>query len=975
MAVTIEQRRKALQSGAGTAAGLTIEQRRAALGGKAIPKKGEIFSGGLFSDIIDGLQAPQFIATGLLSKEFTVGEALKHKISPSVALGLGPVTGFLADVVLDPINFISGLGLTSKGLKTLKAGTKATTLGGQAVKGQRAALNFVVPFTDISVPIVKGEAALKGLTRAGEAVKSVPVAGKNIGKILSETFGVLPATGKNTISAIEATAKKTDTANVMLKGVERAMRQAGAEAVERLRPMAAKLERAVKSNAMSADELAKLADNMEAFKSGLKPKHSLSKAANDIFTGFKPAIKEAQEIISKALPDELANKGFTNILLPEFRAKGAGVGAKVLARQEGVERFGEYSTIGGKIARTTKTKGERLFTQVVDGKKVVVKEKVKNVDGRWFKAEDANRLQVIDFEKSRLGAQIQDLAGELDRLPKKTKSAATKSSKLRKASRLKSLTKKIKNLSDEATEISASKSLKRTGANAPDIRRVLEDIGEESPFSENVVERLLATQIQGKRAIVRQRATDAVKQNPSLVRELARGEKIPDGFRALKIPELKGFVAEGVVADAMEKTFFGYSQLGPLEDALRGWNEVQNTLKKVLTFVNIAFHSRNAVTNTWVQTMLAGTKPTEIAEGYRLMWKATRLRSKGVQGKALAKALGKHGEDYLEFVDEALGGTGQFFGDIERSLKKQNWAFEWGGAVGNYLEDAAKLGTFMGKKKAGFTKAAAAQEVRKFLFDYSDLTDVERVLFKSAFPFYTWSRKNIPMQMAMLVQNPKQVSILGKAKSAVESMVEGEPLDDRLMPDWMRDGYNVFLGERPDGIANYLRLEGFLPTVDLTKVARPGEFALESLSPLIKTPIEIFSNYDFFFNKQIKDYEGQRKEVFGLDIPVLSTPAGRKVFDLIRPAKDIERVIGLRESDKGKDIELGDRLMRFLGGINIQNLNASKQEDVLEFLITKEKSKLKKELKTANRNKDRDKAKEILKLIRKIESGETEISL
>ena len=283
------------------------------------------------------------------------------------------------------------------------------------------------------------------------------------------------------------------------------------------------------------------------------------------------------------------------------------------------------------------------------------------------------------------------------------------------------------------------------------------------------------------------------------------------------------------------------------------------------------------------------------------------------------------------------------------------------------MEDSGKMALYADLRKQGFTKEAAAMEVRKFLFDYGDLTDVERVLFKSVIPFYAWMRNNIPMQLAMLIQKPGTVSVVGKTKTAIEDMVEGEPMNEELLPDWMREGFNIYLGENPEGLKNYMALQGWLPTIDLSKIFRPGELLMEGLSPLIKTPIELFSNYDFFYEKPIQEFEGERRTVFGLDIPVLSTPQGRKLLDLVRPIKDIERLLGL--SEWGSPGDLPARLARFVGGLNVKGYDEQKQIDILDYLSDKEISKAKSALKSAEKRGDDGMAQELQGLIDKLEAG------
>ena len=221
-------------------------------------------------------------------------------------------------------------------------------------------------------------------------------------------------------------------------------------------------------------------------------------------------------------------------------------------------------------------------------------------------------------------------------------------------------------------------------------------------------------------------------------------------------------------------------------------------------------------------------------------------------------------------------------------------------------------------------------------------------MFKSVIPFYTWSRKNIPLQVGMLITKPGTVTVLDKARKAVESMVEGEPLDQALLPEWMREGFSVYLGENEDGIKNYLSLNGFLPTVSLGDLDDPLSLVFDGITPMLKTPLELVLNFDFFYKKQIKEYEGQTKPVFGMNIPLVSTPTGRKLFDLMRPLKDLERLLGLNEFDK--DSTKVSRLIRYIGGLNIKNYSEENMIKAFNWDIRDEISEVKKAIKKESDN-------------------------
>ena len=56
------------------------------------------------------------------------------------------------------------------------------------------------------------------------------------------------------------------------------------------------------------------------------------------------------------------------------------------------------------------------------------------------------------------------------------------------------------------------------------------------------------------------------------------------------------------------------------------------------------------------------------------------------------------------------------------------------------------------------------QRVNKILFDYKNLSRVERDWLARMFPFYRWTRKNIALQAERLLRNPGQAGIQAKLR-------------------------------------------------------------------------------------------------------------------------------------------------------------------------------------------------------------------
>jgi len=158
------------------------------------------------------------------------------------------------------------------------------------------------------------------------------------------------------------------------------------------------------------------------------------------------------------------------------------------------------------------------------------------------------------------------------------------------------------------------------------------------------------------------------------------------------------------------------------------------------------------------------------------------------------------------------------------------------------IEDTQRAALFMWGLDQGLDASKSKDAVFKFLFDYSDLTDFEQKVFRNfLFPFYAWSRKNIPLQMEYLVKEPTKFSALQKIKENLESQIRaGDAPDERFLSEFVREGFNVRLRRRPDNDLEYFVADNWIPAADLASIDSPKEllkrFPLEQLGPLIKIP-------------------------------------------------------------------------------------------------------------------------------------------
>lgn len=87
---------------------------------------------------------------------------------------------------------------------------------------------------------------------------------------------------------------------------------------------------------------------------------------------------------------------------------------------------------------------------------------------------------------------------------------------------------------------------------------------------------------------------------------------------------------------------------------------------------------------------------------------------------------------------------------------------------GESAEDWARFANYLQGIHDGLSPKSAADMVRRYLFDYQDLTPFERHGLKNVVPFYTFMRKNTPLQFAELIQQPGKFSTLFHARQELD---------------------------------------------------------------------------------------------------------------------------------------------------------------------------------------------------------------
>ena len=375
-------------------------------------------------------------------------------------------------------------------------------------------------------------------------------------------------------------------------------------------------------------------------------------------------------------------------------------------------------------------------------------------------------------------------------------------------------------------------------------------------------------------------------------------------------PELAGKYFHPEIVKHIDATRQKLVNPKEIHEALKIFDTTQNIWKSTATYWNVAFHTRNSVSNVWQNSIAGVNNPLDYAKATKIQFKL-RDKKYGLFGKDL-KGLENLAPDeqkiVKEYREQGLSRVGHLSGDIAQSIESEIMSTmdllkkkkpgqvlnKIGGAAGDAIEGNAKLAHFIAKRKEGFSAFDAGESVKKYLFDYEDLTTVEKEVFKRILPFYTFTRKNIPIQLETLIKNPARQSKLIKAKNNVE-ILTGDDKTQHILPEWLKDSAPVHVGNK-DGKVRYIKLEGFLPVADLNKFSGGAKDLLNMVSPVIKAPTEQLANHNFFFGRKITKHKGLKEGFTGRgekDLLWAKVPARiEHLARLFRPINEIDKIIG-----------------------------------------------------------------------------------
>jgi hypothetical protein len=202
-------------------------------------------------------------------------------------------------------------------------------------------------------------------------------------------------------------------------------------------------------------------------------------------------------------------------------------------------------------------------------------------------------------------------------------------------------------------------------------------------------------------------------------------------------------------------------------------------------------------------------------------------------------------------------------------------------AVGSVSEDALRGGVFLNQLRKGVDPGEAADLVRLSQVDYSPqaFTSFERNVLKRALPFYSFQKGIVPSIVNNTLYRPG--GLMGQSIRAVTRGTE--PSEDNFIPEHLRRSAAIPLP--PEWGSGNPNLQRFLTSIDAPweaffntvtpgvgattssriadTIRQTGSNLLGMTSPIIKAPIEYFTNRQLYSGRDLTDLYSVLERDFG----------------------------------------------------------------------------------------------------------------
>lgn len=322
-----------------------------------------------------------------------------------------------------------------------------------------------------------------------------------------------------------------------------------------------------------------------------------------------------------------------------------------------------------------------------------------------------------------------------------------------------------------------------------------------------------------------------------------------------------------IVTKAAKRALDRFQRLNT-DDGTRAFIKAFDTATSVwkrFALFSFGYHARNAVGamfNNYVggMNLYNGDLVKYTTQGVREVTDAVRGKESALFREYRQQGLGSSALSQVEFMTHAEPEKA-----IEKTIRERSRdikgqvktrlnplrAFETSREAGDFIDQTNRFAAYKwAREKLKLSPEQAAEKVREMQFDYTKLAPFEQNIAVRVIPFYRWMKNNLPYQIRQFIHDPKKYANMNKIRLNAQ---DAYGIEENETPEWMKQQFAIPVSED-----KFLAMG--LPLGDLTKLAEPGKLVVDSMNTLLKTPIELVTNRNFFYNKDIQKFAGQEKQ-------------------------------------------------------------------------------------------------------------------
>jgi len=276
---------------------------------------------------------------------------------------------------------------------------------------------------------------------------------------------------------------------------------------------------------------------------------------------------------------------------------------------------------------------------------------------------------------------------------------------------------------------------------------------------------------------------------------------------------------------------------------------------KAYVTLSPGFHVRNAIANAMTLTF-ADAKMENIVKGTPLYFNWLKFSKAGKTWEEYLEFVGRTAPEMVETLRTArLGSLGSGGGIFSSTFKDatagsrlyDNWLIRLNQSAGQASDNYNRFILAFDSAVRGADSGMAAARVKRYYFDYEDLSKLDKAM-RQFIPFWLWTSRNMHMQVTNMWLNPKPYLIY---QNFIDNFRGDRPQDDANINPFIAKlgAFKLPFGE---GL-NFLPDFGFTrigPTVE--DLSNPLKL-LNQVSPVFKVPAEQALGKSFFTGKDFID--------------------------------------------------------------------------------------------------------------------------